>query len=53
MWGLGGAAFILFYGGCGRVHWVQVVQGFGAVSSFRGVFPAFCPLACFVFGALA
>ena len=27
-------------------------QAFGVVRSFRGVFPAFCPLYCFACGAL-
>lgn len=42
-----------------RVHWVQVCQAFGASGpaegwlwSFRGVFPAFCPLFCFMLVAL-
>ena len=51
--GFRGAAFILFCGGGGRVHWVQVVQGAGASGVLRCVFrpfvPAFCPFAAFAF----
>ena len=36
-------AFILFCGGGGGVHWVQVVQGAGAFGVLRCVFPAFVP----------
>ena len=59
-WGFRGAAFILFCGGGGGVHWVQVVRLFGASGpaecrrwSSGRVFRCFCPLSRFVFGALA
>ena len=39
--GFRGAAFILFCGGGGRVHWVQVVQGAGASGVLRCVFRPF------------
>lgn len=42
-WGLCGAAFILFCGGGGGVHWVQVVQGAGASGVLRCVFRPFLP----------
>lgn len=54
--GFRGAAFILFCGGGGGVHWVQVVGLSGVCRSFRGVFPPFCPcfssLCCFACGRL-
>ena len=52
-------AFILFCGGGGRVHWVQVVQAFEASGPagmlalvLRCVFPAFCPPCRFACGAM-
>ena len=51
-WGFRGAAFILFCGGGGGVHLVQVVQGARAPGVLRCVFPSFCPLSRFVFGRL-
>ena len=50
--GFRGAAFILFCGGGGGVHWVQVVQGARASGVLRCVFRSFCPLSRFVLGAL-
>ena len=51
--GFRGAAFILFCGGGGRAHRVQVVQGAWASGGLSWcVFPAFCPLYCFVLVAL-
>ena len=47
-WGFRGAAFILFCGGGGGAHWVQVVQGAGASGGvFSPFLHAFCPLCCF------
>lgn len=54
--GFRGAAFILFCGGGGGVHWVQVVQGAGLPVVFRGVcsIPLSLPLSlcCFCFPAI-
>ena len=48
--GFRGAAFILFRGGGGGVHLVQVVQGAGSAGSLSvcvpSLCPAFCPLCC-------
>ena len=44
-------AFILFCGGGGGVHWVQVVQGAGASGVLRCV-PSLCPAFC-AFAAFA
>ena len=57
--GFRGAAFILFCGGGGRVHWCRLAgpfEGFRTCRSwlwsFGGAFPAFYPLSCFARGAL-
>lgn len=57
--GFCGAAFILFCGGGGGVHWWQVVGLFEASGPAEmpalvlwWCFPAFCPLCCFALGAL-
>lgn len=50
-WGFRGAAFVLFCGGGGRVHWWQVVQGAGASGVLRCVFRPFVPAFC-LFDAL-
>lgn len=42
-WGFRGAAFILFCGGGGGVHWVQAVQALGVCPRFRGVTRPFLP----------
>ena len=52
-WGFRGAAFILFCGGGGRVHRVQVVQGARASGVLWCVFRCFCSLSRFVFVGLS
>ena len=56
-WGFRGAAFILFYGGGGRVHWWQVVQGAGAFVVLSWCVPSLSPcllsLCCVCFPASA
>lgn len=41
--GFRGAAFILFCGGGGGVHWVQVVHGVGAAVALSRRVPCLCP----------